>query len=143
MGGAVASVLRVPGIYAADREGGTPRERLGRGTPVLEARDDVYTNHIHAHDLARAAWRALWVGRPQRVYHVNDDTDLKMGDYMDLAADLYGLDRPPRVSRKQAQGMLPAMLLSFMSESRRLINTRLKRELRVKLLYPQVTDGLR
>jgi hypothetical protein len=29
-----------------------------------------------------------------------------------------------------------------MSESRRLVNTRMKRELRLRLLYPQVQDGL-
>ncbi len=90
-----ASILRIPGIYAPDREGGTPRERLLKRTPVLEAADDVYTNHIHADDLARAVVAALWRGRPQRVYNASDDTELKMGDYFDLAADLYGLPRPP------------------------------------------------
>ncbi len=34
------------------------------------------------------------------------------------------------------------MALSFMSESRRLVNTRLVRELRVRLRYPRVHDGL-
>jgi nucleoside-diphosphate-sugar epimerase len=137
-----ASILRIPGIYAADREGGTPRERLRKGTAVLEARDDVYTNHIHADDLARALVTALWRGKPQRVYNASDDTELKMGDYFDLAADLYGLPRPPRVPRSTAQDELPLVLLSFMSESRRLDNARLKRELRLKLHYPTVEQGL-
>jgi nucleoside-diphosphate-sugar epimerase len=136
------SLLRVPGIYAPDREGGTPRERLLRGTPVLRPDDDVYTNHIHANDLARAAWLAVWRAPAQRVYHVCDDSDMKMGDYMDLAADLYGLPRPPRISRAQAQVQLPPMLLSFMSESRRLDNRRLKKELRLALRYPHVDQGL-
>ncbi len=140
--GARASVLRIPGIYAPDRDGGTPRERLRKGTPVLTAEDDVYTNHIHADDLARACVLALWRGAPQRVYNVNDDTVLKMGDYFDLAADLYGLPRPPRVPRSTAQDKLPLMLLSFMSESRRMDNTRLKKELRVQLRYPTVREGL-
>lgn len=136
------SILRIPGIYAPDRDGGTPRERLLKGTPVLQKEDDVYTNHIHADDLARACIAALWRGQPQRVYNVNDDTALKMGDYFDLAADLYGLPRPPRVPRNTAQDQLPLMLLSFMSESRRMDNTRLKRELRLKLRYPTVREGL-
>ena len=121
----------------------TPRERLLRGTPVLRAEEDVYTNHIHADDLARAIVAALWRGRPQRVVHASDDTELKMGDYFDLAADLYGLPRPPRVARSTAQDALPLMLLSFMSESRRLDNSRLKQELRVRLRYPTVAAGLR
>ena len=140
--GVRASILRIPGIYAPDREGGTPRGRLLKGTPVLDAADDVYTNHIHSDDLARACVAALWRGRPQRVFNVNDDTALKMGDYFDLAADLYGLPRPPRVRRDAAQATLPLVLLSFMSESRRLDNTRMKRELRLRLRYPQVLDGL-
>ena len=137
------SLLRIPGIYAPDREGGTPRTRLQRGTAVLQAEDDVYTNHIHADDLARACLKALWLGKPQRIYHASDDTQLKMGDYFDLAADLYDLPRPPRISREQAQTELPAMLLSFMSESRRLCNQRLKKELGLKLLYATVEQGLR
>jgi len=136
------SILRIPGIYAADREGGTPRARLLKGTPVLQASDDVYTNHIHADDLARACCRALWHGARQRVYNVNDDSDLKMGDYFDLAADLYGLARPPRIAREGASAHLPLMLLSFMNESRRMVNTRMKRELRLALRHPTVVSGL-
>ncbi|MBK6009026.1 SDR family oxidoreductase [Ramlibacter ginsenosidimutans] len=140
--GVRVSVLRIPGIYAPDRPAGTPRERLLRGTPVLCAPDDVYTNHIHADDLARGVIAALWRGRPQRVYHACDDSVMKMGDYFDLAADLYGLPRPPRVTRSAAREQLPPMLLSFMSESRRLDNTRMKRELRLRLRYPTVQSGL-
>lgn len=136
-------LLRIPGIYAPDREGGTPRGRLLKGTPVLRAEDDVYTNHIHADDLARACLAALWRGKPQRASNANDDTQLKMGDYFDLAADLYSLPRPPRLARGTAHEELPLMLLSFMSESRRLDNTRLKRELRLRLYYPTVEQGLR
>ena len=140
--GVRASILRIPGIYAPDRPNGTPRERLLKGTPVLLAEDDVYTNHIHSDDLARACVAALWRGKAQRVFHVSDDTHLKMGDYFDAAADLMGLKRPPRVPRSQAQESLPLMLLSFMSESRRLRNDRLKKELRVPLKYPNIQVGL-
>ncbi len=136
------SVMRIPGIYAPDREGGTPRERLLRGTPVLAREDDVFTNHIHADDLARACQLALWRGQAQRIYNVNDDSQMLMGDYFDMAAGLYGLAKPPRISRAQAQTELPAMQLSFMSESRRMVNTRMKRELRLQLRYPHVDDGL-
>ena len=141
--GVRASILRIPGIYAPDRENGTPEARLRRGTPVLAAPDDVYTNHIHADDLARACQAALWRGAAQRVYHASDDSELKMGDYFDLAADLYGLPRPPRVPRSTAKDHMPLALLSFMGESRRLDNTRLHRELRVQLRYPTVREGLR
>ncbi len=138
-----SSILRIPGIYAPGREGGTPQARPLKGTPVLQAADDVYTNHIHADDLARACMVALWRGKPQRSYNVNDDTCLKMGDYFDLAADLYGLPRPPRVPLNTAKAQLSLMLLSFMSESRRMDNTRLKCELGLKLRFPTVAEGLK
>ncbi len=141
--GVPVHILRIPGIYANDREGGTPHTRLLKGTPVLRREDDVYTNHIHADDLARACLAALWRGRPQRVSHVCDHTELKMGDYFDLAADLYGLPRPPRIAREGADAHLPLMLLSFMSESRRLDNSRMLKELRLQLRYPTVAEGLR
>jgi nucleoside-diphosphate-sugar epimerase len=140
--GVTVTVLRIPGIYAGDREGGHPRERLKRGSPVLAADDDVFTNHIHADDLARACVAALTRGLPQRVVHACDDTDLKMADYFDLAADLEGVPRPRRISREQAALELSPMLLSFMSESRRLKNHRLKTELNLTLRYPTVNTGL-
>lgn len=140
--GARASVLRVPGIYALDREGGTPLARLHKGKPVLQDSDDVYTNHIQADDLARACLAALWRGRPQRVVNASDDTELLMGGYFDLAADLCGLPRLPRISLDEAKASLPVSILSFMGESRRLSNQRLKTELRVALRYPTVAQGL-
>ena len=140
--GARTTVLRVPGIYAPNREGGTPLERLRKATPVLDATDDVFTNHIHADDLARACVRALWHGKPQRAYNVNDDASLKMGDYFDAAAALYGLPPPPRISRARAEVEMGAMQLSFMSESRRMVNARMKQELGLRLRYASVLDGL-
>ena len=141
--GTPVHVLRIPGIYATDRDGGTPRARLLKGTSVLRREDDVYTNHIHADDLARACVAALWRGKPQRISNVCDDTQLLMGDYFDLAADLYDLPRPPRLARGTANEQLPLMLLSFMGESRRLDNRRMKNELGLGLHYPTVAEGLR
>ena len=140
--GVRVTLLRIPGIYAGDRAGGHPRERLARGAPVLAAEHDVFTNHIHADDLARACVAALHRGMPQRVIHASDDTELKMGDFFDLAAALEGLPRPRRITREEARDELSPMQLSFMGESRRLVNTRLKRELQVRLRYPTVAQGL-
>jgi nucleoside-diphosphate-sugar epimerase len=139
--GCRVSVLRIPGIYASDRVGGMPTERLRQGTPVLAAPDDVYTNHIHADDLATACQAALWRGPVQRVFNVNDDTVLRMGDYFDWAADRLGLPRPPRLPLVQAEQQLSPLRMSFMRESRRMDNGRMKRELRVRLRYPTVEAG--
>ncbi|HRA77517.1 MAG TPA: NAD-dependent epimerase/dehydratase family protein [Burkholderiaceae bacterium] len=138
-GAARVSILRAPGIYAQDR---LPVDRLRRGTPALVDADDVYTNHIHADDLARATWLALFRGRPGRVYHAVDDSDLKMGAYFDKVADVLGLPRPPRLPRDAVAAQVSPAMLSFMSESRRLANRRLKRELRCRLRWPTVDATL-
>jgi len=138
-GGRVA-ILRAPGIYAADR---LPLARLHAGTPALVAEDDVYTNHIHADDLAAIVRRALYRAQPGRIYHAVDDTDIRMADYFDAVADAFRLPRPPRLPRAELARVVSPTLLSYMSESRRLANDRVTRELGVRLQYPTVTDGLR
>ena len=138
--GVQLAILRAPGIYAESR---LPLDRIRQGTPVLAAEDDVYTNHIHADDLARATVAALFHGRPNRAYNVTDDAQLKMGAWFDLVADAYHLPRPPRISWEEAEQRIAPMLLSFMSESRRLTNERMKRELRVRLRHPTPEAMLR
>ncbi|MEO8628952.1 MAG: NAD-dependent epimerase/dehydratase family protein [Betaproteobacteria bacterium] len=132
-------ILRVPGIYAGDR---LPLERVRSGVPVLNRSEDSYTNHVHADDLARIALIALYRGRNGRAYNASDGSWLKMGDYFDLIADQFGLAKPPRITREEAASRLSAASLSFMRESRRLSNRRLRDELRVRLQYPSVAHGL-
>lgn len=140
-----AHVLRVPGIYdSADR---LPLARLKARQPALREEDDVYTNHIHADDLAHIAWVALFRGRSGRVTNTVDATELKMGDYFDAVADATGLPKPPRVSRDEMnslaqQGVIHPMMMSFLSDSRRVRSTRLQAELGIRLRYPTVHDTL-
>ena len=94
-------ILRVPGIYAADR---LPLERIRAGTPALADAEDSYTNHIHADDLARiVARRARARPRPARLQRLATDSWLKMGEYFDLVAERFGLPRAPRISRQEAE----------------------------------------
>lgn len=133
------AILRVPGIYAADR---LPVERLEKGLPALSPEEDVHTNHIHADDLAAIVLAALFRGGAGRVYHASDDTEMKMGEYFDAVADALKLPRPPRMARDALAAAVSPMMLSFMSESRRLANARMKEELGVRLKYPAVKEFL-
>lgn len=137
--GVNVSVLRVPGIYAADR---LPVERLRRGMAALRAEDDVYSNHIHADDLAAICVAALEGAVPGGIYNASDDSELRMADYFDLVAGRAGLPPPPRISRAEAKQQINPALLSFMSESRRLRNAKMKVELGVVLRYPTVFEGV-
>lgn len=138
--GVTVSILRVPGIYAQDR---LPLKRLHSGLPTLVQEEDSYTNHIHAEDLASMAAAAVFRGRPGRIYNAADDSNIKMGDWFDLLATRHNLPKPKRVTRAEAQTQMPENLLSFLNESRRISNRRVKRELRVKLAYPDVDAGTR
>ncbi len=132
-------ILRVPGIYAADR---LPLAQLERGTPVLAAEDDVYTNHIHADDLAAILTVTVELSHAEGVYNASDDSEMKMGEYFDLVAARTGLPRPPRVRRAEADGRISPVLLSYMSESRRLVNRRMKAKLGIRLRHPTVHEGV-
>ncbi len=137
--GVGVTILRAPGIYAADR---LPVERLRSGTAILERSDDVFTNHIHADDLAAACVAALRRGKANRVVNAVDDSDLTMGEYFERVANAFGMPPPPRIRRAEAQAHFSPMQLSFMQESRRIGNERLKRELKLRLRYPTVDDGI-
>jgi nucleoside-diphosphate-sugar epimerase len=137
--GVQVSILRAPGIYSAAR---LPLARLKAGMPALVPARDPYTNHIHADDLARTALAALTRGRGGRAYNASDGCWMKMGEYFDMVAEQFNLPRPPRVSWDAAQMELPENMLSFMRESRRLCNGRLKKELRVRLRYPSAQQGV-
>ena len=137
--GVATSILRAPGIYAADR---LPLARIRAGTPAIEAAGDSYSNHIHADDLARACVLALFRARGGRAFNVCDDQPLRMGDYFDAVADRFGLPRPPRQPREAVRGRVDPMLWSFMAESRQLDNRRAWRELRLRLAHPTVASFL-
>ncbi|MDP3637476.1 MAG: NAD-dependent epimerase/dehydratase family protein [Azonexus sp.] len=137
--GVRVSILRAPGIYAADR---LPIERLQKGLPALVAADDVFTNHIHADDLAAACLAAMRHAGANRAYNVVDDSDLKMAEYFDRVATAFELPKPPRITRLEAEKLLSPMQLSFMRESRRIGNQRLKNELKLRLAYPLIDDGI-
>ena len=134
-----AAVLRIPGIYGPNR---LPIERLRQAIPVALAHQDVITNHIHADDLARACVAALFRAAPTRTYNVVDDSQLFLGEYLDRVADQLNLPHPPRVPLDRLAAVVGAQRMSFLGESRRLRNLRMKRELRVRLQFPDVDAGL-
>lgn len=139
--GCSLTILRAPGIYAAER---LPLERLNTDTPMIEAGDDSVTNHIHADDLAALCVAAL--NRRHhgiRVYNACDDEPLPMGDWFDLLADTFQLPRLVRLPRAEVQARVSPALWSYLSESRRIGNARLKRELKCPLAYPTVRHALR
>jgi nucleoside-diphosphate-sugar epimerase len=133
--GFTLSILRAPGIYAADR---LPLTRLESGMPLIRADEDSVSNHIHADDLAALCVAALERRHGIRVYNACDDEPLAMGDWFDLLADRLGRPRLPRLPRSKVQPLVSPALWSYLVESRRIANGRIKRELKARLVYPSV-----
>ncbi|MDN0077038.1 SDR family oxidoreductase [Crenobacter sp. SG2303] len=128
------TILRAPGIYAAER---LPLARLRSEAPNIIETEDSISNHIHADDLAMLCVVALRRTGGIRVYNACDTEPLPVGDWYDKLADATGLPRPERLPRDAVRQRVSPGLWSFLAESRRLSNGRLA-ELKVRLAYPSV-----
>jgi nucleoside-diphosphate-sugar epimerase len=134
------SILRAPGIYALER---LPLARLRAGRSVLCAADDGFSNHIHADDLAAMCVAALNQPCGIEVFNACDDAPLPMADWFCLLAQAAGLPEPVRLSAAQMQLEADETTWSFMRESRRIRNDKIKSVLGVVLRYPCVQDFVR
>ncbi len=132
-------ILRVAGIYGPER---LPIERLQKGLPVLSERESPWSNRVHVDDLVSACLAAADCDHAGCLYNISDGHPTTMTDYFNRVADAVGLPRPLQVSLQQAKSALSAEMLSYLSESRRLDNTRMRNELGVVLRYPTLIDGL-
>jgi nucleoside-diphosphate-sugar epimerase len=137
--GCEAVTLRVPGIYGPGR---LPIERLRRGLPVVQESECPWTNRIHADDLADVAIAAMNRGRPGTAYNVADGHPTTMTDYFSRCARLLGMPEPRRIPLAEARKELTPALLSFLEESKRLLNTRMRQDLQIVLRYPDLAAGL-
>lgn len=138
-GGGGLVILRVAGIYGP---GKLPLDRLRKGLPVIREAEAPWSNRIHVDDLVQACLAAMARGRDGAVYNVSDGHPTTMTDYFDRVADLAGLPRPPRIALEEGEGRLSPGMMSYMRESRRLDNRRLREELGVVLRYPTLAEGL-
>ncbi|MFD2111901.1 SDR family oxidoreductase [Thiorhodococcus fuscus] len=139
-GGTELVVLRVGGIYGPGR---LPLERIRRAVPMVRAEEAPYTNRIHVDDLVEVCVAAMENGVDGAVYNVSDDHPSSMTDYFMQVAEAAGLEPPPLISLAEADGQLSAGMMSYMGESRRLSNRKLREELGVELRYPTLVEGLR
>jgi len=137
--GVDAVVLRVPGIYGPGR---LPKERILRGVPVVRVEESPWSNRVHADDLAQACFLAARRGAAGGVYNVSDGQPSTMTDYFFQVADCLGLPRPPAITLEAARRVLGPGVLSFLEESKRLDNRRMREELGVALRYPRLAEGL-
>ncbi len=132
-------ILRVPGIYGPDR---LPVQRLKKRLPVLREQDSPWSNRVHAHDLVEACVAAADRRCAGGIYNISDGHPSTMTDFFNRVADALNLLRPPQVSREQAKKMLSAEMWSYLQESKRIDNTKMREVLGVTPRYPTLEAGL-
>jgi nucleoside-diphosphate-sugar epimerase len=133
-------ILRVPGIYGPGR---LPLERLRRGEPAIDPAEATPSNRIHVEDLVTACVAAAATHAGGRIYNVTDGSDDSLTRYLQRVARIADLPPPPLVSRAQAKMTSSATSWSFLSESRRVDNRRMREELGVQLEYADLDAGIR
>lgn len=131
-------IFRLAGIYGPGRG---PFEKVRQGTAQRIIKPGQVFSRTHVEDIAQVL--AASIERPDSgaVYNVCDDDPAPPQDVIAYAADLLGLPQPPAVNFDHAD--LSPMARSFYSESKRVSNDRIKKELGVTLRYPSYREGLR
>ncbi len=137
--GAELVILRVAGIYAANR---LPLERIRQGQPVVKAAQAPWSNRIHVDDLVEVCLVAARRAPAGAIYNVCDGQPSTMTDYFMRVAEAAGLPPPPQIDLRDAAGQVSPAMLSYLQESRRLNNKRLLKDLGIRLRYPDLTLGL-
>ncbi len=132
-------ILRVPGIYGPDR---LPLERLRRREPALREEDAGPGNRIHVDDLVAAIVAAIDRPSAQGVYNVTDGDCSSTTAYLQLTAAVAGMEPPALVSKAEALVQIPAGMLAFLLESRRVDNRRMLADLGLRLQYPTLQSGV-
>lgn len=133
-------VLRVPAIYGPGR---LPIDRVRSQEPIINEDEAPIINRIHVDDLVQACMAAAAHSSARGVYNVSDGNHYTATAYFNRIAELTGLPKPPQLSLEAAQFSCTPEYLSYLSESRRISNERMRTELGVQLKYANLDAGLR
>ncbi len=133
-------ILRVPGIYAADK---LPLKRITSGEPIVREEDSGFTNRIHADDLAAFCVEAALSDVQPGVYNCCDGHPSTMNDYFMRVAKAKGIAPPKEISLEEAQHTLSTGMLSYLAESKRIHNDKLRRHFKTSFRYADLTAGLK
>jgi nucleoside-diphosphate-sugar epimerase len=133
-------ILRVTGIYGPGR---LPLARIQQGHPVLREEESPPTNRIHADDLAIVCLKAAEKAADGDIFNVSDGQPGTMTQYFNLVSELLDLPTLPQVDMEEAKRVMNPMMLSYLTETRRMDNRKMIDQLGVTLKYPNLAAGLK
>ncbi|MDO5632561.1 MAG: SDR family oxidoreductase [Paracoccus sp. (in: a-proteobacteria)] len=134
-------IFRLAGIYGPGRG---PFAKLRAGTARRIIKENQVFSRIHGEDIAQVVAATLpgptGAAMPGRIWNVCDNDPAPPQDVIAHAADLLGVPVPSAEPFEGAQ--LDDMARSFYSESKRVRNDRITRDLGIRLKYPDYRSGL-
>jgi nucleoside-diphosphate-sugar epimerase len=138
--GLPVQIFRLAGIYGPGAgRNALAAVRAGSARRILKP-GQVF-GRVHVDDIVQVLRASIGRPNPGAIYNVADDEPAPPQDVIAFACALLGVAPPPEVPYEQAE--LSPMARSFYADNRRIDNTRIKRELGVKLRHPTYRDGLR
>ncbi|HVO15982.1 MAG TPA: SDR family oxidoreductase [Alphaproteobacteria bacterium] len=131
-------LFRLAGIYGPGRNA---LAQLRAGTARRIDKPGQIFSRIHVDDIVAVLRASMARPNPGAAYNVADDMPAPPQDVVAYAATLLGIAPPPLVPFAEAE--LSPMARSFYADSKRVDNGRIKRELGVRLAYPDYRAGLK
>jgi nucleoside-diphosphate-sugar epimerase len=132
-------ILRVSGIYGPGR---LPLMQISQGQPLLNESESGPSNRIHADDLAAVCIAAAEKGMDGEIFNVSDGSPSSMTSYFNACADALGLPRQRQVTMDEARRVMSPLMLSYVSQSRIVDNSRMLARLGIQLRYGSLQEGL-
>lgn len=141
--GVPLTVLRITGIYAADR---LPLDKIRAGQPVVCPEEAPWSNRIHADDLADICSRLIArcaAGAPVTgVFNISDNQPLPMSLLYQRTAQHFGLPLPPCRPLAEILASASPMAREFLSESKRVNARAIQQALDWQPRYPSIEATL-
>lgn len=131
-------IFRLPGIYGPGR---SVLERAERGQLSRVDKPGHVFSRIHVDDIVQALVTSALAPTPGEIFNIADDEPTAPHVVEDYACELLGLAPPPLKPYEDAA--LSPRARQFYSQFRRVKNTKMKKVLGLRLLYPTYKDGLR
>ena len=136
------TIARLVGIYGPGR---TLIDAIKQGRYTLVDGGKKITNRVHVHDIARALLAIIERGPDShRVFNITDGHPQHVRDLVEFICDEAGLETPIVESLDEfARRRKSANAVARWKKQIRVLNERLRRELDLELVYPDVFSGYR
>lgn len=135
--GVPVHIFRLAGIYGPGRS--ALETAISNKMQIIDAPDIVFSR-VHVDDIVQTLIFSIEDPQKKGIYNISDDYPCSPREVTEYACKLLGIKPPKALSMEEAQ--LSEMGKYFFSQSKKVSNSKIKKELGVDLLYPTYKEGL-